>query len=72
MLDDNEAATLGPVEVDEQVVQLIDEDRIDTCTGFVKEHQLRGRHERHRNIDELLLAVGKTSRRQMCHVFQPE
>src|SRR5690348_16598524 len=72
VLDHHEASALRPVELHQPVVQLVDEARIYSGAGLVEQHQARRGHERHRDVDELLLAVGEAPRGQMRHVLQPE
>ena len=60
------------VELDQELAQLVDQARIDARAGLVEQHQPRRRHERHRDVDELLLAVGQASRRQVRDVREAE
>src|SRR5215472_1527967 len=72
VLDDDEATALRLVELDEAVVQLVDQARVHAGTRLVEQDQPRGRHEGHRDVDQLLLAVGKAARGQMRDVPQAE
>ena len=56
----------------EQIAQLVDEARIDAGAGLVEQHEPRRGHERHRDVDELLLTVGQRSGERVRDVLQPE
>ena len=50
------------VELDQQLAQLVDEAGVDARARLVEQHEPRRRHERHRDVDQLLLAVGQACR----------
>ena len=72
VLDDDEAAALRLVQLDEQIAQLVDEAGIDAGAGLVEQHEPRRSHERHRDVDELLLTIGQRSGERVRDVLQPE
>src|SRR2546425_3300476 len=57
VLNDDKAAALRLVELDQKLAKLVDEARIYAGAGLVEQHQAGRRHESHRDVDELLLAV---------------
>src|SRR3954471_9311523 len=72
VLDDYEAATLGLVERHQELAQLLDQRRIDAGARLIQQHEARFRHERHGDVDQLLLAIGEAASRQMRDRLQPE
>src|SRR6266849_5365555 len=70
VLDDHETAALRLVQLKQELAQLIDQTRIDAGAGLVQQHQTRGRHECHGDVDQLLLSVGEIPGRQLGDVLQ--
>ena len=60
------------VELDQKLAQLVDEARVDACARLVEQHEPRRRHERHRDVDQLLLPVRQRAGERVRDVLQPE
>jgi hypothetical protein len=70
VLDHDKASALRLVQLQQQLAKLIDETGVDASTRLVEQHQARSGHERHGDVDQLLLPVRQIARRHMSHVLQ--
>ena len=61
MLDDQERLAVG-VQLADHLRHPVDQHRVDAARRLVEQDQLRVEHQHLRQLDELLLAVGESSR----------
>src|SRR5882724_12889455 len=59
VLDDDEGRTVHGVDLPQALAQPREHGGIDAAGGLVEQHQPRPGHERHRDIEQLLLAVAQ-------------
>ena len=62
--------SIEDAQTDQQLAELIHKAGIHTGARLVEQNEPRRRHERHRDVDKLLLAVGKRSRRKPGDVLE--